>query len=94
MSLRSATHGGAFKMRIEVIGLEPPCKKCNELLENAKAAVSEAGIEAEVVKLWVLSEEVREKYGLPLSPALAIDGVLVAQGKVYSVERITSLLKE
>lgn len=80
-------------MRIEVIGLEPPCKKCSELLDNAKKAVADSGIEAEVVKLWVLSEEVREKYGLPLSPALAIDGVLVAQGKVYSAERIASLLK-
>jgi len=81
-------------MRIEVIGLEPPCKKCSELLDNAKKAVADTGIEAEVVKLWVLSEEVREKYGLPLSPALAIDGVLVAQGKVYSLERIASLLKD
>jgi len=80
-------------MRIEVIGLEPPCKKCNELLENAKKAAAEVGIDAEVVKLWILSEEVRQKYGLPLSPALAIEGLLVAQGKVYSVERITRLLK-
>ena len=48
-------------MRIEVIGLEPPCKKCSELLDNAKKAVEDSGIEAEVVKLWVLSEEVREK---------------------------------
>jgi hypothetical protein len=80
-------------MRIEVIGLDPPCEKCDQLLENAKKAAAEAGIEAEVVKLWVLSEEVRQKYGLPLSPALAIDGVLVAQGKVFTVERIVGLLK-
>jgi hypothetical protein len=80
-------------MRIEVIGLEPPCEKCDQLLQNAKKAVAEAGIEAEVVKLWVLSDEVRQKYGLPLSPALVIEGVLVAQGKVYSVERIVNLLK-
>lgn len=80
-------------MRIEVIGLEPPCEKCDQLLQNAKKAAAEAGVEAEVVKLWVLSEEVRQKYGLPLSPALAIDGVLVAQGKVFTVERIVSLLK-
>jgi hypothetical protein len=93
MVLWSTTDGGVFKMRIEVIGLEPPCKKCSELLDNAKKAIADSGIEAEVVKLWVLSEEVREKYGLPLSPALAIDGVLVAQGKVYSAERIASLLK-
>ena len=55
-------------MQIEVIGLEPPCKKCTELLENAKEAVKIAGIEAEVVKKWTLSEEMREKYGLLLSP--------------------------
>ena len=79
-------------MRIEVIGLDPPCEKCNQLMENAEAAVKEAGIEADVVKLWVLSDEVRERYGLPLSPALAIDGILVAQGKVFSAERIADLL--
>ena len=79
-------------IHIEVIGLEPPCKKCNELLENSKKAVQELGIEAEVVKKWTLSEEIREKYGLLLSPALAIEGVVVAQGKVYKPERIAGLL--
>ena len=79
-------------VRIEVIGLEPPCRKCNELVENAKKAVAEVGIEAEVIKVWVLSEDVREKYGLLLSPALVIAGVVVAQGKVFKVERIASLL--
>jgi len=80
-------------IRIEVIGLEPPCQKCNELLENAKKAVKDAGVEAEVVKLWTLSEDVRQKYGLLLSPALAIEGVVVAQGKVYKPERIAGLLQ-
>jgi hypothetical protein len=80
-------------IHIEVIGLDPPCKKCTELLENAKAAVAQAGIEAEVVKRWTLSPEIREKYGLLLSPALAIDGLVVAQGKVYQPERIAGLLK-
>jgi len=80
-------------IHIEVIGLEPPCKKCNELLEHAKKAVQETGIDAEVVKKWTLSEEIREKYGLLLSPALVIDGVVVAQGKVYKAERIAGLLR-
>ncbi len=79
-------------IRIEVIGLEPPCKKCNELIENARKAVLDAGVEAEVVKLWTLAEDVRQKYGLLLSPALAIEGVVVAQGKVYKSERIAGLL--
>jgi hypothetical protein len=80
-------------IHIEVIGLEPPCKKCNELLENARKAGRDAGVEVEVVKLWVLAEGVRQKYGLLLSPALAIEGVVVAQGKVYKPERIAALLK-
>lgn len=80
-------------IHIEVIGLEPPCKKCNELLENAKNAVQAAGIDGEVEKKWTLSEEIREKYGLLLSPALAIEDVVVAQGKVYKPERIADLLK-
>lgn len=80
-------------VHIEVIGLEPPCKKCNELLDNTKKAVAETGIEADVEKKWALSEEIRAKYGLLLSPALAIEGVVVAQGKVYKAERIASLLQ-
>jgi hypothetical protein len=78
---------------IEVIGLDPPCDKCTQLLENAKAAVEQIGIEAEVVKRWTLSPEIREKYGLLLSPALVIDGMVVAQGKVYKTDRIVNLLK-
>ena len=77
---------------IEVIGLEPPCEKCNELFANAKKAVDQTGIEAEVVKKWTLSEDIRQKYGLLLSPALVIEDVVVAQGKVYKPERIASLL--
>lgn len=79
-------------MRIEVIGLEPPCNKCKELLANARQAVQETGIEASVVKKWTLSEAVRNSYGLLLSPALVIDGMVVAQGKVFKTERIAALL--
>ncbi len=80
-------------LHIEIIGLEPPCNKCSQLLENAKKAVEETGIEAEVVKKWTLSAEIREKYGLLLSPALAIEGIVVAQGKVYKPERIAGILR-
>ena len=80
-------------IHIEVIGLEPPCNKCNDLLENTKKAVRESGIKAEIEKKWTLSEETREKYGLLLSPALVIEGVVVAQGKVYKPDRIAGLLQ-
>ena len=47
-------------IHIEVIGLEPPCQKCNELLDNARKAAADTGIEAEIEKKWTLSEEIRE----------------------------------
>ncbi len=80
-------------MIIEVIGLDPPCEKCNELLNNAKQAVRVAGIEARVEKKWTLSPEILERYGLLLSPALVLDGVVIAQGKVYRTDRIVGLLQ-
>jgi hypothetical protein len=78
---------------IEVIGLDPPCEKCDELLHNAKQSVELAGIEARVEKKWTLSPEIRERYGLLLSPALVLDGVVIAQGKVYKTDRIVGLLQ-
>ena len=81
-------------MHIEVVGLDPPCEKCNELLENAKKAVWTSGIEATVEKKWTLAPEVRQRYGLLLSPALIIDGMVVAQGKVFKTDRILELLKD
>ena len=80
-------------LQIEVIGLDPPCKKCTELLNNAKKAVEKIGIEAKVKKKWTLSKEILNKYGLLLSPALVIEGVVVAQGKVYKTERIIGLVQ-
>ncbi len=79
-------------MRIEVIGLDPPCKKCNALLENARSAVKKSGIEAVVEKKWTLAPDIRNTYGLLLSPALVIDGMVVAQGKVYKTTRIVELI--
>ena len=79
---------------IEVIGLDPPCAKCTELLDNARQAAASAGIEATVEKKWTLDPQVRKRYGLLLSPALVIDGMVVAQGKVYKAERIADLIKD
>jgi len=79
-------------MKIEVIGLEPPCEWCTQLLENVREALALSKVEATVVKQWTLSQEVRDKYGLLLSPALVIDGMVVSQGKVFSVEKLVGLL--
>ena len=79
-------------MEIEVIGLDPPCEWCTQLLDNVKQALALSKIDATVVKKWTLSREIRDKYGLLLSPALVVDGMVVFQGKVFSVEKLVSLL--
>lgn len=79
-------------MEIEVIGLDPPCEWCTRLLENVHEALAVLEIEATVRKCWTLSREVRDKYGLLLSPALVIDGMVVSQGKVLAVEKLVALL--
>lgn len=79
-------------MKIEVIGLEPPCEWCDRLLENVREAIKLSKIEATIEKGWVLSQEVRDTYGLLLSPALIVDGMVVSQGKVLSVEKLAGLL--
>jgi Asp-tRNA(Asn)/Glu-tRNA(Gln) amidotransferase A subunit family amidase len=80
-------------LRIEVIGVEPPCKKCAALLENTKKALRELGYDIEVVKLDVLSDEVSERYGVVMTPALAVDGFIISEGVVLSQQQITSILK-
>ncbi|MDA8305335.1 MAG: thioredoxin family protein [Deltaproteobacteria bacterium] len=79
-------------MEIEVIGLDPPCEWCTRLLENVNEALALLKIDATVLKRWTLSREVRDRYGLLLSPALVIDGMVVSQGKVFSVEKLVGLL--
>lgn len=76
-------------MKIEVLG--SCCGKCDTLLEAAKAAVAEAGIEAEVVKVQDIKEIM--KYGVMTTPALVVNGVVKVVGKVPSTEEIKSLLK-
>jgi hypothetical protein len=66
---------------------------CAKLLDNVKQAINLSGIEARVEKKWTLSPEIRERYGLLLSPALVLDGIVIAQGKVYRTDRIVGLLQ-
>ncbi len=72
--------------KIEVIGTG--CPKCNKLMANAQQAA--AGLDAEVVKVSDINEIT--KRGVMLTPALAIDGKVVASGKVLGSDDIKKLL--
>lgn len=76
-------------MKIQILGTG--CPKCKKLVENAEAAVKQAGVEAEIVKVSSVAEIA--DFGVMFTPALAIDGEVKAAGKVLSPEKIAELLK-
>ncbi len=75
-------------MKIQVLGTG--CPKCNKLAENAQAAVESAGVEYEVEKVTDINEIM--KFGVMLTPALAIDGQVKVVGKVPSPDEIKKML--
>ena len=74
--------------RIQVLGTG--CPKCKKLAENAEAAAKALGIEYELDKITDITEIM--KFGVMLTPALAVDGVVKVAGKVPSVDEVKPLL--
>ena len=66
------------------------CPKCAKLAENTEAAAQSLGLDYELVKVTDIAEIM--KFGVMLTPALAIDGEVAAVGKVPSPEDIATIL--
>ncbi|MFQ6117588.1 MAG: thioredoxin family protein [Candidatus Bipolaricaulia bacterium] len=77
-------------MKIEVLGTG--CPKCEKTMANAKKAVEELGLNAEVVKVYDLGEITSR--GVLMTPALAVDGEVKVSGHIPSVEEIKRMLQE
>lgn len=83
-------------MRVEVIGVSPPCPRCKKTEENSRKAASkltEEGTDVLVTKLDVSSKETVVKYGILRSPAIAINDIVKIMGKVPDVGVIERLLR-
>ena len=77
-------------MKIEVLG--PGCPKCNSTMENVRKALSEIGKTAELVKVTDINAMIER--GVMSTPALIIDGKLMAQGKIPNVQQIKDWIQE
>ena len=77
-------------MKIEILGTG--CPKCKKLEENVRAAIKDAKIEAEVVKVTEIDKIM--EYGVMLTPALAIDGKVVATGRLLNPNDIKNLISK
>lgn len=73
--------------RIQILG--SGCPKCAKLTENAEAAARELG-GYEIEKITNVADIVR--FGVMMTPALAVDGEVRSAGRVLSREEIKTLL--
>ncbi len=74
--------------KLQVLGTG--CPKCKKLAENAEAAAKALGIEYEIEKITNINEIM--KFGVMVTPALAIDGTVKVAGKVVSPGDIKAML--
>jgi small redox-active disulfide protein 2 len=74
--------------KIQILGTG--CPKCKTLMANAEAAVKEVGLDAVVVKVDKIAEIM--KFGVMITPALAVDGVVKSAGKVLSPDDIKTFM--
>jgi small redox-active disulfide protein 2 len=74
--------------KLQILGTG--CPKCKKLAANAEEAAKALGIEYTVEKVTNINEIM--KFGVMMTPALVVDGVVTVAGKVPSVEEIKPLL--
>ncbi|MEE4463683.1 thioredoxin family protein [Azotobacter chroococcum] len=76
-------------MIVKILGTG--CKKCVTLTEGAQQALSNLGLDAEIVKVTDIADIAA--HGVMSTPALAIDDKVVSVGKVLSPSEVEALLK-
>lgn len=74
--------------KIQILGTG--CPKCEKLAKHADEAARELGLEYELIKVKDINDIVA--FGVMLTPALAIDGVVKFTGKVPSVNELKGIL--
>jgi small redox-active disulfide protein 2 len=75
-------------MKIEVYG--GGCVKCRTTEANARKAVEDLGVTAEIVPVFDKTAVIRR--GITDTPALLVDGVLKVAGRIAEVEEIKQFL--
>ena len=74
--------------KLQILG--PGCPKCKKLAENAETAAKQLGIEYTLEKVTDINDIM--KFGVMMTPALAVDGQVKVVGKVPSPDEIKKML--
>lgn len=76
-------------MEIKVLGTG--CQKCIRLEKQVVEALESLGIKEEVIKVKEIKDIM--SYGVMSTPALVVNGKVVIQGQVPSVDQLKEILK-
>lgn len=77
-------------MKIQILGTG--CPKCKKLAEAADAAAKELQLDFELEKVTDINQIMA--FGVMLTPALAVNGVVKVVGKVPSIDEIKNMLQQ
>ncbi len=75
-------------MEVKVLG--GGCANCIKLADNTKKALDELNIETEIIKVTEMADIL--KHGVMSTPALVIDGKVVASGRVLNKREIINYI--
>ncbi|PKK89529.1 MAG: thioredoxin family protein [Candidatus Wallbacteria bacterium HGW-Wallbacteria-1] len=75
-------------MKIQILGTG--CPKCKKLAEAAESAAGAIGIEYSIEKVTKIDEIMA--FGVMMTPALAVDGVVKVVGKIPGQDELIKLL--
>jgi len=73
--------------KLQILGTG--CPKCKKLADMTEAAAKQLGIAYELEKVTDINQIIG--FGVMMTPALAVDGVVKVVGKVPSVDEIKKL---
>ena len=76
-------------MKIQILGIG--CPKCKQTEANAKEAIKNLGLDAEVEKITSVNEIA--DFGVMATPALAVDGDIKFSGKIPTIKEIEEVLR-
>ena len=84
-------------IKVEVIGPNPSCARCKKTEENTRKAAAKLnaeGLDVKVSKVDVMSPEIMSKYGIMLTPGIAVNGILKLQGKLPDPGVVERLIRD
>ena len=74
--------------KLQILGTG--CPKCKKLAELTEQTARDLGIDFEMEKVTEIQEIM--KFGVMMTPALAVDGEVKVAGKIPSIEEIKKMI--